>query len=738
VNVYSFFCLFLWLVTLKCHAQWVVDFDQSIPVNEDGNQLTLAWAGGLNSGQYYNLDINLDGQQDLLVFDRASQQFAPFILQHEQYRYAPEFIPLFPSNAQDFVIIADFDADGRKDLFTYSGRRSITVFRNVSRDHLAWQAVADPLTSAGINIPQIAIQVNGADMPTISDVDSDGDLDIITFDANGRGFLEYYQNMGIERHGTADSLDFAAPQVRWGGVQECDCNSFVFDGQSCADAGRNTNARAQHVAAKALLVLDTDHDGDKDLFVSDEGCGVLYYMENIGSAGQAQFNRFSVNYLTVPKDINPIEFPAVYWVDATGDGTNDLVIASNEGNNTFSITEWAASSWLFENTGTNQQPAFNFQTNQFLQSQMLDVGANAVPVLADYDADGDIDLFVSHAGLSAQDAASSLYLYENTGSQGQPFYELINSNFAELSQLNLQQMKVYFADLNTDGLPDLLVSGSENPFLLRARLYYLENQANGTKDWMFDPELRQVIDLELNYGDYLNLLDVDLDGDLDLLLARQFGNLEYYVNESDSNTILPDWQLENEMAGGIDASVFRRSLSTLLFDIDNDQKTDLISIDDSGVLSVRYDFVNQMNGEVKADTAVVFAAGEERLININLGKGSSLAATRLNNQGKSLLYVGSAQGGIKLLRYAPETKKSRVPLLVYPNPAKLADEVRLAGPEDLQLVQLISLSGAIVWESEVIKNKETLIDVSGLSKGIYLIRTWTASGGASTVKLLIE
>jgi hypothetical protein len=735
------FLKYMWLLCLlsgiEAEAQFVFEYRQDFPLIQENESLSQPWAGGLNAGQYYNMDINLDGQQDLLVFDRTSQQFNPFLFLDGAFRFAPQYIPLFPATAEDFVIMADYDGDGRKDLFTSSGRRGITVFRNVSDGFLKWELVADPIRARGFNDFTIAIQVNATDIPAISDIDSDGDLDIITYNVNGRGYLEYYQNMSIENRGDANELDFEARDRQWGDLQECDCNIFAFGDESCAElSGRSQQARLAHVGAKTLLAIDIDNDGDKDIFTSDEGCGVLYYLENTGSAQNARFEGFTTTFLPPASGSVPITFPAAYRVDATGDGIDDLVVASNAGENSFGATDMTASSWLYENTGTQQAPAFGFRQVDFLQQQMLDVGENAAPALADYDADGDPDLFIGQRGRFADDDyLAGVVLYENTGSANEPVFEFRANDYLQLSQWGLQQLKVYFADLNRDGMPDMLLSGSRNPFVFRAELFYLENLAQAGEPWQFDPEQRQLLDFDLDYFDHLSFVDADEDGDQDLLVARQIGDLEYYENYADAG--LPDWRIAFETAGGIAANVLRRGLSIVLHDIDNDGRQDLVSTDDSGVLSVRTDFLNQLGNETLADTVSLFSAGRER--NMYLGNGAYLAATDLNSSG-TLFLAGSPQGGIRLFSFDPQSERTSPEVLVYPNPAGFStDIVSIFATQSINALQLIDFRGALVAEYQPPRQSPSFeLDTAPLASGIYLLRIIEADGGIRTTKLIVK
>lgn len=736
--------IFLTLNAPLLQAQWLLEYEQAIPVEEEENTLSSAWAGGLRSGQYFNLDIDRDGQQDLIVFDRTSEQFSPFISQNNNFNYAPEYSLLFPDHISDWVLFADYDGDGRKDLFTASGKRSITVYRNVSNEQLAWELVADPIATLGFSGFQVAIQVNATDVPAISDIDSDGDLDVVVFNVNGRGNLEYYQNMSIEQYGNASTLEFVAAEREWGDVLECDCGVFAFGEVSCAEVGARKvtrQAKTEHIGAKSLLAFDADGDGDKDLLASDEGCGVLYYLENVGTEERARFESLSTNFL---EDLPPglsLAFPAAYHVDATHDGIRDIIVAPNSAAEIITDSDMTNSSWLYENTGTEAQPVFTLQQRDFLQQAMLDVGANASPALADYDADGDLDLFIGQKGSSVdgENYVAGITLYENTGTAANPAFSFRTADYLGLRSLGLQRLSIYFEDLNGDGLLDLLLSGAESLFSSRATFFFLPNQTSSLGDaWSFDPENRQPLSLNFHPEDRLAFFDADRDDDLDVLIGQQEGNLAFFENLA-SSTSTPEWVLVRENAGGISSSIFRRNLSVLLHDFDGNGQPDLLTTDGSSTMSLRYDFASQLTEpEVAADTAAVFFSARAR--NLTVGRRTWLAAAKLDNTSKTYILLGSPQGGIRMLSHNPEGEINAAGLLLFPNPVDIFQQrVNIQSTEAIQYLQLIGANGTLIWEREVSGTSRRLsIDTIGLAAGIYLLRAWQESGKVSTAKLMVR
>ncbi|MEO0473957.1 MAG: VCBS repeat-containing protein, partial [Bacteroidota bacterium] len=121
---------FLLLAALYMNGQSIMRMNP--PVEQNGNMLDLAFAGGLNQAQYNQMDLDQDGIEDLVIMDRAGNKVICFRNTGSDYEYAPNYQEAFP-NVQNWMLLADYDCDGKADLFTgNSVANSIRVFHNVS------------------------------------------------------------------------------------------------------------------------------------------------------------------------------------------------------------------------------------------------------------------------------------------------------------------------------------------------------------------------------------------------------------------------------------------------------------------------------------------------------------------------------------------------------------------------------------------------------------------------------
>ena len=73
------------------NAQINFNRDTTIAVIENGVNFKQTWVGGINAAQPSEIDLNLDGTRDLIIFDRTGNKLTPFLDVNGEYIFAPEY-----------------------------------------------------------------------------------------------------------------------------------------------------------------------------------------------------------------------------------------------------------------------------------------------------------------------------------------------------------------------------------------------------------------------------------------------------------------------------------------------------------------------------------------------------------------------------------------------------------------------------------------------------------------------
>ena len=248
--------IFLWFST-PALAQKVMELDQRKTIQVNGQFLPNGFSLGINSAQIQTMDLTGDGKEEWVVWDINSRQLQVFEKTGEQFRIRPELSYFFPSEISGFLLLIDFDQDGKKDLFT-STPLGIRAYRNTtSGAQISWVLAQNFLRLEGAN----NIPANNLDTPLLQDLDGDGDLDLLLFNFAVGDYLEYYRNTSVERKGIPDIDGFAFPVRHWGNFEFCACNQISFgltcDGRTLATpAAPLDQARVQHAGGHSLLYRD--------------------------------------------------------------------------------------------------------------------------------------------------------------------------------------------------------------------------------------------------------------------------------------------------------------------------------------------------------------------------------------------------------------------------------------------------------------------------------------------------
>jgi len=714
---------FLWLGTpipsTVAQQAWF-RLDTTTAVTRTGKPLLNPWAGGLNAGQFSTMDLDGDGTSDLVAFDRTTNRVSTFLgnANTKTYLHAPAYESLFPA-MENWMLLVDYDKDGRKDLFTHTPQ-GVKVYKKVQNGSTwSWKLFKPLLNSTGFSGP-INLLVVATDIPALTDVDDDGDLDIITYEILGN-FVEMHQNMSMERYGVPDSLEFVRNGLCWGNFVKEHCNDFKL-GVDCGAVenlgGGTPNGRILH-AGNAILMQDLNGDGKKDLLMGHVTCDNVARLVNTGTNRVADFTSFDMNY-PAQNPINFTIFPAVYSEDVDFDGVKDLLAAPNVYANEGNLMDFQASTWYYHNAGTTSNPTFELKQKNFLQDQMIDIGENAAPAFFDIDGDGDQDMLVGTGGVRGETGfRGSLQLFRNVGDAKTPRFDWVGEEYLKLSEtFQLTHVKPQWADFNGDGVPDLGFSGISFQGL---EYRYLPNRAaRGQAVQLSVSEAVTITWSGAQPSDIPYFYDTDQDGDLDLLVGKAQGNIVYYLNTGTAKQ--PTFQLQTENLAGVGANFAGRFVSMAVSDIDLDGQPDLLTADQTGLVRIFHSGAWGQWG--RRDSLLVEASNGASAPKL----GAYLQATVADytGDGKPDVAVGTYGGGVRLLtNILPITITAVEPtvsssLVAYPNPAEGYLYVR--SPQN-GFLDIVSSSGQVLQENIVLTTgSEKAIETARWSPGMYLLR----------------
>lgn len=727
------FLLILFAMPLTVMAQqYTYVLDQSVVVKDaEGNTMALPWAGGLNAAHYNTMDLNNDGKEDLVIFDRGADKITTFLNVDDHYVYAPEYENFFPDEITNWLLLRDFNCDGRKDIFTGS-IFGISVFTNIAEagSPPAWerfifysgQGRSEALLTTGL-AGKINLQLQFDDLPSIVDADGDGDLDIFNLRFQGEGSIEFHRNYSVERFGSCDSLDFEKVTQKWAGLAECHCGEFAFNEADCAPH----HGRTMHAAGKSLLMIDLNNDNSLDILFSEADCTNLYALMNEGTTEDPVINSFSV----FPSDhpINFSIFPAAFYEDIDFDGRKDLISTPN----IFSKTpetlnaDLSRSNWVYKNTGTNAAPVFAYATNSFLQDQMIDVGDNAVPALFDYDFDGDLDLFVSHN--NRPNASATVRLYENTGTSSSPEFTLKEEDAFGFSNTTFYNLKIQFADLNRDGKTDLVFTAT-NFLNGQTWLYYIANNSGTVLD--FEGQSIEQTNVQIVSSENVLVVDVDGDGYQDLLVGKNNGALQYLKRQQQTAIA---FTLEEESFLGLGPDIFRQNMAMASGDFDGDGKHDLALGDPTGILKVISNF-REASENPTMITDLVFNSITSQYGARNLGGRLWPTAANLFGTNRPALVVGNALGGLYILRNDEGTSLPKdAEVIVYNNPTKTTENIFIQIDRPATMFVFTTLGQQVAAPIAVPGNQTFAFKMPPVAPGVYILRFHT--GGRTVAKRLV-
>ncbi|MEY4877411.1 MAG: hypothetical protein RL708_2561, partial [Bacteroidota bacterium] len=376
---------------------------------------------------------------------------------------------------------------------------------------------------------------------------------------------------------------------------------------------------------------------------------------------------------------------------------------------------------------------FNFKSDSFLVSEMIDVGANSFPTFFDYDHDGLNDLIISSGGTldtAIHNSYAQLFLYKNIGAANAAKFKLISNDWLHLSSLLQPSLAPTFGDIDGDGLQDAIGG------LISGKLLFLKNTGTiNSPQFVLQSSTYQNIDV----GDYAapQLFDFNNDGLLDLAIGNMLGNISYYKNIGTKN--LPLFTLITSNFGGVDVKEngdVTGFAAPCFFRFTSTSPLSLLVGNAKGHV-FQYD-------NISSNLLGNFTLTSNYFSQINCGEFATPTVNQLVGNDSVEIVCGTSRGGLQMysnggVPFVSRNEISSVKngLKIYPNP--VSQSIVISHQSLVNTIEITDVLGRVVFQQ--IKNSLTQqiqIDVSTLQSGIYFIKAMDEKGNVMNGKFVKE
>lgn len=735
-----------------------------------GDTLLNPFAGGLNTPQFSNIDWNGDGKQDLFIFDKESNKVFTYVFENGSFKYAPQYEAAFPFYLSGWALLRDHNFDNKPDLFTASFSHNTVTAKPFVNTSVAMQLFVNTTVNGkplfkqlnnqvydtGIYVgfpynqpfPASPVVAVGGALPSIEDMDGDGDNDILT-NIGVSPTNHFYENLKKNKWNIPYANDSVAYILRdqcWGFV------SYNYNHYYELGTGRDGDfncafnswgKKAMKHADQSILMIDLDGDGIKDAIMGDSQFKSLIALINGRLQNSIRADSIVAQDTLFLSSTNRrqefMEYPASYYVDITGDGKQELLISTNQNNSSKTVNNI----WTYSCERINGKLEFTAQGNTgFLYKDMIDHGLRSVPAFVDIDADGDQDLVVATSGVFEQTGNNhdKLFLYLNIGDVTNPVFKLADSNFINLSGSGEGYFFAHptFGDLNGDGKPDLLI-GEGN-----GNLSYYTNTSNGTS-FSFSLVNRNAFNILAGTYATPQLIDLDKDGLLDIVCGNTAGTIRYYRNKGSGTA--PDFSSSAtiDSLGKISTiEIFTTIGRSPMPDINGYSAPHVVDLDNNGTWEL---ITGTSTGRILIYTNVTTQKDQPALLidnpfidngtpgnapyNKRFGNRTTISTALLDGDNKPDIVAGNLAGGLvflgskQQLTGLSEQGNMEDAFNIYPNPASsiiYIDVLRAERNENLRYT-LFDITGKAVKHGEWQSVTSPLsIRVSDMNTGVYVLR----------------
>jgi hypothetical protein len=410
--------------------------------------------GRVTAGDYANPawgDYTGDGRSDLLLGsdygDLVLYEFTSAIMLGPPQVILQNAATLSPvqTTAPTCPRLCDLDGDGKTDMLLGHGESLLIYWghEDLKRSHKLLAGDGTPLFAKG--------QATGL-APEVSDLDGDGDLDLLIGDHLGR--MWWVENASARK----PQFSHAAPLADATGtpitvsararpaVGDCDGDGLpdllIGDTTGTLELYRGTTQGLELAEPLPLelpgptaispVLADLDKDGSPDLLLGDTDGFVSHYQ----LPGGAPVSRGYLRATEVPFDLG--RYAAVTAADYDGDGQNDVIAGGASGH-----------IWVSFKRGDTYEPPHiitDFEGKLIRAGEASDAEPCAWPRLADVNGDGSADLLVGNIRGTVQ-------VWLNQGGFRYAGYLKLAGQPIRAGGLSA----IHITDYDGDGDPDLFV-----------------------------------------------------------------------------------------------------------------------------------------------------------------------------------------------------------------------------------------------------------------------------------------
>jgi hypothetical protein len=737
----------------------------SAPVRINGVDLNAPFAGGLNAPQFSEADLDRDGLPDLVIFDRVGGVVLTYLnkgaFNAPNYVFRPEYACNFPMGLLDWMLLRDFDQDGAADIFCAAispASQEIQVFKGYfDGDELKFQPYTFDYPASCTYCNELYVfypddnpafwnnfPINRGDIPSIDDIDGDGDLDVVAFGAGTSTSLTMLRNMSVEKGNGLSKPEYELYDNCWGdffenGLTRCSAELSCHPDTcflSCAGLRPEVaeDRDGLHPGA-TVLTLDYDNDGDRDVILGNVSFSCVNLMTNGGTSQNAWMTAQDTSFpsYNVPVALN--SFPATFYFDYDQDGKKDLIAALNNATS----GEDREAVWFYKNTSNVPgEHFFELQAKNIFSVDMIDMGTSAHPAIVDVNADGLLDLVVGNYGYfsfingNPVFTNSRLVLFLNIGTPTEPAFDLADDDFAGLSQFSSDDhdFSPTFGDIDGDGDLDLLV-GNDN-----GGVYCFRNVAGPNQAFILQYDTNPMwLDLDVIGSISTPIVyDLDHDGLQDLVMGERAGNINFFKNMGTLSDpfyeVAPTLQKIGQIDTRIPPEVVGMSTPAI---IETPDGPILVTGAQRGHLEAYV---------LEGATQDTFPIISERWGNIDEGNRSHPAFADLDNDGILEMIIGNQRGGLAMYRtelvdctVSVSTIAPKAPEMhIHPNPARAWARVEWPVHTNVRW-QVFNALGQLAAEGES-ANGSFNIEVKNWKSGVYILKA-EGEGLQATGRLVV-